>query len=142
MIPKHSTFMEKFLLPLTLCALLVPSTNSSSLPVREAELTQLRTYFQYQPVISESSKHSDCKSVNDLERLNHEYDNNVPDLDTLSRLRLCDECKHKQKTCESCNIHNSPITKENLRQFEIMRKLIWVEKSKRINQKLYFSFSV
>ena len=103
MIPKHSTFMEKFLLPLTLCALLVPSTNSSFLPVCEAELTQLRTYIQYQPVISES----ESRSVNDLERLNHDYDKNLPDLDTLSRLRLCDECKHKQKTCESCNIQTA-----------------------------------
>ena len=90
MIPKYSTFMEKFLLPLTICALFAPSPTSAFLPVREAQLTQLRTFIQHQSVISKGPKYSDCKSANDMERLNHDYDHNLPDLDTLSRLRLCD----------------------------------------------------
>ena len=52
----------------------------------------------------------------------------LPDIENLSSLQLCEECAMRHKACPKCKLFNQPLSIEKANELEIMRNLIYVRK--------------
>ena len=82
--------------------------------------------------IAKEGTNNDFPSFNStLETLENQlqpWNQRIPSIADLSHMRLCPDCLARTKTCESCNIYNSNLTMEKIREFHILMKSISVTK--------------
>ena len=83
--------------------------------------------------ISKEGIKNDFLSFNStLETLENQlqpWNKRIPSIADLSHMRLCPDCLARTKTCESCNIYNSNLTLEKIREYNILMKSINVTKT-------------